>query len=151
MNTPRQLYKKKKIEKILTNYYNNYDVAKMIIKRLEVIDEIEKKETLEYYMDRWNNIAGSFFEVKNSNYNKFSHVFSTSIGREYHIKKDHIMTFFNITGISYQVVDIIHELITRSHDLEWLEHDDKLYNELLIKLMKMMKCSQNRKIGKQQL
>lgn len=148
MDTPRQRYKKEKIEKILTSYYNNYDVAKRIIIELDLIDEIEKKETLEYHMDRWNNIAGSFFEVKNSNYNKFSYIFSTSIGREYHIKKDHITTFFNITGISYQVVDIIHELIMRSHDLEWLEHDDKIYNELVIKLMQVMKYSQNHKIGK---
>lgn len=131
MDTPRQRYKKKQIEKILINYYDNVDIAKYIIKSLEDIEESNRKETLKYHIDRWDDIAGSFFEVKTSNYNKFSYVLTTSIGKEYFIKKDHIMTFFNITGISYQVIDIIHELVKRSHDLEY----DKLYNILTTKIM----------------
>tara|TARA_Y100001958_G_C21212221_1_gene537838 strand:+ start:510 stop:941 length:432 start_codon:yes stop_codon:yes gene_type:complete len=135
MNTPRQKYKKLKIKKILTNYYDNVDIAEYIVKTLEQMKDNERKETLEYHIDKWNNIAGSFFEVVNSNYNKFSYVLTTSKGREYHIKKDHITKFFNITGISYQIVELVQELIKRSHDTEWLLHDDEMYSKLADKLM----------------
>lgn len=135
MDTPRQRYKKTKIKKILINYYDNTDIAEYIVKTLERIEETERTETLEYHIDRWNNIAGSYFEVISNNYNKFSYVLTTSIGREYHIKKDHITKFFNITGVSYQIVELVKELIKRSHDEEWLLHDDEMYSKLADKIM----------------
>lgn len=144
MDTPRQRYKKRKIKKILENYYDNIDIAEYIVKTLEKIEEIEKKETLEYHIDRWENIAGSYFEVINNNYNKFSYVLTTSIGREYHIKKDHITKFFNITGVSYQIVELVHELIKRSHDEQWLLHDDEMYSKLADNIMlEMNKYNRN--------
>tara|TARA_Y100001958_G_C21243553_1_gene572393 strand:+ start:3253 stop:3687 length:435 start_codon:yes stop_codon:yes gene_type:complete len=144
MDTPREKYKKKKIQKILISYYNNVDIALNIIKCLEDMEMVNKKETLEYHIDRWDNIAGSYFEVSNSNYKKFSQVLTTSIGREYRIKKDHITKFYNITGISYQIIQLIQELIKRSHDKEWLLHDDKMYSLLANKIMIEMnrKCKQ---------
>ena len=132
MYTPRQRYKKKQIEKILINYYGNPDIAKYIIKILEYIKDYEKNETLEYHMDRWNNIAGSFFEVKNSNYKRFSYILDD---KHYIIKKDHNTTFYNITGLSYQIIDLIHELMKISDDSEWLEEYDKKYSKLASKIM----------------
>tara|TARA_B100001094_G_scaffold332137_1_gene402953 strand:+ start:6757 stop:7170 length:414 start_codon:yes stop_codon:yes gene_type:complete len=132
MNTPLQIKKNKEIEKILVNYYGNPDIAKYIIKILEYIKEYEKNETLEYHMDRWNNITGSFFEVKNSNYKRFSYILDD---KHYIIKKDHINKFYNNTGLSYQLIDLLQELIKISHDKEWLEEDDKKYSILANKIM----------------
>jgi hypothetical protein len=132
MDTPLQIKKNKEIEKILVNYYGNPDIAKYIIKILEYIKEYEKNETLEYHMDRWNNIAGSFFEVKNSNYKRFSYILDD---KHYIIKKDHNTTFYNITGLSYQIIDLIHELMKILHNKEWLEEDDKKYSILANKIM----------------
>lgn len=141
MDTPREKYKKKKIQKILISYYNNVDIALNIIKCLEDMEMFNRKKTLEYYVDRWDNIAGSFFEVSNNNYNKFSYILND---KNYVIKKDHITKFYNITGISYQIIELIQELIKRSHDKEWLLHDDKMYSKLANKIMIEMnqKCKQ---------
>ena len=138
MDTPRQRYKKTKIKKILINYYDNIDIAEYIVKTLERIQEAERIKTLEYHIDRWDNIVGSYFEVISNNYNKFSYVLTTSIGREYHIKKDHITKFFDITGISYQIVELVQELIKRSHDEQWLLHDDEIYSKLADNIMREM-------------
>ena len=135
MDTPRQRYKKKQIEKILINYYGNPDIAKYITNILEDIKKSDREETLEYHKDRWNNIAGSFFEVKNTNYQRFSYILDD---KHYIIKKDHNTTFYNITGLSYQIIDLIHELIKISDDSEWLEEYDKKYSKLASKIMIVM-------------
>ena len=64
--------------------------------------------------------------------------------KNYVIKKDHITKFYNITGISYQNYRLIQELIKRSHDKEWLLHDDKMYSLLANKIRIEMnqKCKQ---------
>ena len=135
MDTPRQRYKKKQIEKILINYYNNPDIAKYITNILEDTKKSDREETLEYHKDRWNNIAGSFFEVKNTNYQRFSYILDD---KHYIIKKDHNTTFYNITGLSYQIIDLIHELIKISDDSEWLEEYDKKYSKLASKIIIVM-------------
>ena len=135
MDTPRQRYKKKQIEKILINYYGNPDIANYIINILEDIKKSDREETLEYHINRWNNIAGSFFEVKNTNYKRFSYILDD---KHYIIKKDHNTTFYNITGLSYQIIDLIHQLIKISDDSEWLEEDDKKYSKLASKIMIVM-------------
>ena len=69
------------------------------------------------------------------------------------VKKDHNPIFYNLTGLSYQVVDLIHQLIKLHkvdiYDLRrftfiwnykhWLERDDKLYSILSSKIMNAMK------------
>ena len=68
------------------------------------------------------------------------------------VKKDHNPIFYNLTGLSYQVVDLIHQLI-KLHKVDiydtddtfiwnykhWLERDDKLYSILSSKIMNAMK------------
>ena len=78
---------------------------------------------------------------------------------DYVIKKDHKPIFYNLTGISYQVVELIHELIKIKNEnkeifsngvtiniplpyieyKDWLKHDDKLYSILSKKIMFEMK------------
>jgi len=140
MNTPRQLKKDIKILNVLNDYFNNTDVCQYILYTLKYIEEIEKIETYNYHMDRWNNIAGSFFKIKDSHQNHFSHIWDDI---NYIIIKDHKPDFFNYTGISYQVVDLIHELINKSYDKKYLYYEDKLYGKLASKIMVEMNKSKN--------
>ena len=128
------------ILKELVNH--NVDVCKLIIQQKK---SLEAKETMEYYYDRWENIAGSFYRLRDTDEDKYSLIcdYTTFI-----VKKDHDPIFYNLTGISYQVIDLIHLLIklhrvdsenSRIEDYKyWLERDDKLYSVLTNKLMRAM-------------
>lgn len=123
--------------------YNVY-LCKII---LDIKNSIENKETIEYYIDRWENIAGSHYILHDTHEGKFSYIFNEN---DYIIKKDHKLIFFNLTGISYQVVELIHELIKLKNKdsiqntfiedyKEWLNYDDKLFSKLSKKIMEKMK------------
>ena len=58
------------------------------------------------------------------------------------------LKFFNLTGISYQIIDMLHQLILilNINDFDitnlkknWLKNDDKLYSILSKKIMDKMK------------
>ena len=131
------------ILKELVNH--NIDVCKLIIQQKK---SLEAKETMEYYYDRWENIVGSFYRLRETDEDKYSLIcdYTTFV-----VKKDHDPIFYNLTGISYQVVDLIHQLI-KLHRVDrddtqetfiwnykhWLERDDKLYSVLTNKLMRAM-------------
>lgn len=131
----------------------NIDLCKII---LDIKNSIENKETIEYYIDRWENIAGSHYILHDTHEGKFSYIFNQN---DYIIKKDHKPIFYHLTGISYQVVELIHELIKIKNEnkeifsngvtiniplpyieyKDWLKHDDKLYSILSKKIMFEMK------------
>ena len=122
---------------------HNVDICKLIIQKKK---SIEAKETMEYYYHRWENIAGSHYRLHNTHDGKFSYIFNDM---EYIVKKDHNPMFYNLTGISYQVVELIHQLIKLKNDelientfitdyKEWLARDDKLYSVLADKIMRAM-------------
>lgn len=125
--------------------HHNVDVCKLIIQQKK---SLEAKETMEYYYDRWENIVGSFYRLRETDEDKYSLIcdYTTFV-----VKKDHDPIFYNLTGISYQVIDLIHLLI-KLHKVDrydtqetfiwnykyWLERDDKLYSVLTNKLMRAM-------------
>ena len=122
---------------------HNIDVCKLIIQNKR---SLEAKETVDYYHDRWENIAGSYYRVRDTDQDKYSLIWDYS---KYIIKKDHNPIFYNLTGISHQVVDLIHQLI-KLHKIDaddmhiedyqlWLARDDKLYSILADKIMRTMK------------
>ena len=130
--------KDKEIYNILCNIFDNTDVSKII---LDIKNIIEKKETLNYHINRWNKISGHFYKVRDTNYNKYSyilHSFHKPNEIEYIIKKDHILDFYKNTGLSYQCIELIHELIKISDDKKWLKEDDKKYSILSTKIMNEM-------------
>tara|TARA_B110000285_G_scaffold219817_1_gene270823 strand:+ start:13 stop:423 length:411 start_codon:yes stop_codon:yes gene_type:complete len=127
--------KDKEIYNILCNIFDNTDVSKII---LDKKNNIEKIETLNYHINRWNNISGHFYKVRDTNYNKYSYIFHKPTGIEYIIKKDHILDFYKNTGLSYQCIELIHELIKISDDKKWLKEDDKKYSILSTKIMNEM-------------
>ena len=103
---------------------------------------------MDYYYDRWENIAGSHYRLHDTHDGKFSYIFNET---QYIVKKDHKPTFYNLTGISYQIIELLHELI-KLHRVDredtqetfiwnykyWLERDDKLYSVLTNKIMRVM-------------
>jgi len=129
------------ILKVLVNH--NIDICKIIIQQKK---SLEAKETMEYYYDRWENIAGSHYRLHDTHEGKYSLIWDAST---YTVKKDHNPIFYNLTGISYQIIELLHELIklnridsenSRIEDYkEWIEHDDKLYSFLADKITIAMK------------
>ncbi len=102
----------------------------------------EESDTYNYHMKRWETIAGEHYYTRDNHGGKYSYVFDN---RDYIIKRDHRMDFYNMTGISYQVVELIYELIRINHEnawdfdvddkKEWLKEDDSLYSELSKRIM----------------
>ena len=113
-------------------------------------NEIEKKDALEYHTNRWENICSKYFNALDTRYCKYSFILSDET---FIIKKDHILDFYNETGISYQVVNLIHELIKKIMYYNYtisgikifpgngiaVRFNDKLYSVLAKKIMLKMK------------
>jgi hypothetical protein len=106
---------------------------------------IEHEETIKYHTHRWVNIAGEHLYMKTNHTNNFSYIINDDI---YNIKVDMQLKFFNLTGISYQIIDMLHQLILilNINDFDitnlkknWLKNDDKLYSILSKKIMDKMK------------
>ena len=123
------------------------DISKKII---VFKNKKEESENILYHINRWENIAGSHFVLRDSSMGNFSYIIDD--GRQYVIKKDHKNLFYNVTGISYQIIDMLHKLIKLKYEIyseemdyeygyykEWLNYDDKLYSSLAKKIMDKMK------------
>lgn len=127
----------------LYNFIHEISICKNILKYKKYI---ENKDNMEYYMDRWKNIAGEHYYMHDNHTGKFSYIFDE---KNYIVKVDIFPRFYNLTGISYQVVELIHELIklnrrcTENSFIEdykyWLKHDDRLFSLLSKKIMNSMK------------
>ena len=121
-------------------------LCKKIIKDKKSIEEIE---IVNYHIDRWENIAGNHYVLREAHHNLYSLIFNDT---DYVVKVDHKPYFYNETGMSYQIVDLIHELIklknpdsienTFVNDCEkCIKYDDKLYSKLSKKIMVQMKLT----------
>lgn len=143
---------------------NNDENINMILSRVIPIPEIRKdiinkkkelesEETLDYYNERWNNIIGYYFVTKDTKIGKFSQILD---GKKYIIKSDHRLEFYERTGLSYQIIELLHELIMLKSDDSiidnidyeyWLDHDDTLYAKMSKMIMIKMK-NRNEKFDK---
>ena len=111
-------------------------------KIIKMKNKSEYEDTLEYHNDRWTNIVGEYYYTRDTHTGKFSYVHD---GLNYIVKKDHRLNFYKKTGISYQIVELIHELIRILHEnswdfeidekKDWLRYDDSLYSELSKRIM----------------
>ena len=123
--------------------HHNVDVCKLIIHKKNTI---ENKETMDYYYDRWENIAGSHYRLHDTHEGKYSLIWDSST---YRVIKDHNPIFYNLTGIPYQIIELLHELIkinridsvnSRIEDYKyWLTYNDKLFSILADKIRIAMK------------
>ena len=133
----------------LTSYEHIYGILRLFINEPSICKyimnhkkQLEDTETVEYHSKRWETIAGTHFMLHDTHERRFYPV-------NYIVKPDHLFTFFNLTGISYQVVDFIHELIKLKNPdalentfivdyKEWLHYDDTLFSTLSNKIMSQM-------------
>ena len=123
--------------------HHNTDVCKLIIHKKNTV---EAKETMDYYYDRWENIAGSHYRLHDTHDGRYSLIWDAST---YTVKRDHNPMFYNLTGISYQIIELLHELIkinrvdsenSRIEDYKyWLTYNDKLFSFLADKIKIAMK------------
>ena len=121
---------------------HNKDICKIILKYKK---EIEKNENKNYYKIRYEKIAKEHYYLHANHTGKFSIIHDSKI---YIIKNDFKLDYYNYTGISYQIIELIHELIKLKNEKYitkdqgykyWLDHDDKLYYMLANKLSDSMK------------
>jgi hypothetical protein len=122
---------------------HNLDICSSILKfKLKK----EKRENQEYYDERYNKIAKEHYYLHKNHENKFSYIFNDE---SYIIKNDFKLDFFNYTGISYQIVELIHVLIKERKELvtdiydeitgkSWSEYEDELYSILSEKITNQM-------------
>ena len=128
----------------LYNFIPEISICKNILKHSK---DLENIDIMEYYMDRWENIAGEHYHMHDNHTNRFSYIFNET---NYIVKLDMLPHFYNLTGISYQVVELIHNLIKKKNDAvaniyekekgkTWYQYDDELYSLLAKKIMDAMK------------
>ena len=111
-------------------------------KIIKLKNDIENEEIFDYHMNRWETIAGEHYYTRDNHSGKFSQVLD---GSNYIVKRDHRLGFYQMTGVSYQIVDLIHELIRINHENAWdfqiddkkywIKYDDELYSNLSNKIM----------------
>ena len=113
--------------------------------------QLEDTEIVEFHSKRLKDISGSHFMLRDSYEGNLS---AAQILADI-VKPDHLFTFYNLTGISYQVVDFIHALIKLKNPdalentfivdyKQWLEEDDTLFANLSKQIMLQMKEISNR-------
>ncbi len=97
----------------------------------------EKKEALEYHSERWETISSKYFrsfEITNhSNNNRL--YYSYVLDNKYYVSEaDRNLDFYNETGISYQVRDLLLDLISYPPSSEW--YKTGICKRSIIKIMK---------------
>ena len=118
----------------------------IVNKIINIIKKQEEKECLEYHIDRWETIAGSFFGSIERWPSGDPHPYSFVVdGRKYIYEKDRNLSYFNETGVSYQCRELLLETIRNealefANDIyidnltgeskEWREINDKMYGVL---------------------
>ena len=120
---------------------HNIEICKIILKYKKEKENLENKL---YYSERYEKIAKEHYYLHENHMSKFSYVLDSKI---YIIKNDFKLDYYKYTGISYQIIELIHELIKLKNDKYitkdegyeyWLNHDDELYSVLAEKIMKEM-------------
>ena len=118
-------------------------------------NQIEKKEALEYHSERWETISSGYFRATEVQYGFHGlhgdlHISSWITDENNWIAtKDHNLDFYNETGFSYQVRNLLMNLLScpvlmnllscpvsltdnilNCSLYEWRKYDDKLYGFL---------------------
>lgn len=121
-------------------------IPELCNKIIKMKNDMEIEEAFDYHMNRWETIAGEYYYTRDNHYGKFSYVHD---GSDYIVKRDHRLSFYQMTGISYQIRDLIHELIRINHEhsldfeiddkKDWIKYDDELFSNLSSKIMLEMR------------
>lgn len=123
---------------------------------LKIINILNRLESLDYHIERYNNIKYHWLNSFTFNQWNEKEIYSYVLNsRIYKSEPDRILDFYNYTGISCQVLDLVFDLITGKDDYivegefsesitdpkikEWRREDDILYGKLAKKIMEKMK------------
>ena len=128
----------------LKEFINEVSLCKKII---NLKNKLENADNILYHLDRWENISGEHLHMMNNyNNNNFSLIFNEE---DFIVVKDYRSTFYNLTGISYQIVSLVQELIKKRRGFIENDNDligknlfiieDKLYSILGKEIMKKIK------------
>lgn len=116
-------------------------------KILSLKNKIEEREVSEYYDELFENIVGKYFKCLENKYPTYSYILD---GCKIVAKRDNNIKFFLETGVSYQVRDLVLDLITGYEDdlfkdiskdekKQFRKEDDILYGKLAEKIQRVMK------------
>ena len=128
----------------LKKYINEVYIRKIII---DMKFHIEHQDNIRYHTHTWEIIASAFYYTKDNQksyslvYHETtstsgfyqSHVFfSSNKPPQYIVVPDYIKDFYNITNISYQTRELLHELIKTYgiYGTDDMINDDILYSKL---------------------
>lgn len=124
---------------------------------IEIKEKIEKKEALDYHIERWETISGKYFrsqELFTGDKKYYPYVLDS---KYYIFEKDRVLDFYNETGISFQNRDLLLNVIKTKSDMEidgdieiyrdnlspevkyWRNYNDDIYSILSNKIYKIMK------------
>ena len=142
----------------LTSYEHTYGILRIFINEPSICKyimnhkkQLEDTEIVEFHSKRLKAISGSHYMLRDS----YEFRIAEAQRLADIVKPDHLFTFYNLTGISYQVVDFIHELIKLKNTdalentfivdyKKWLDDDDTLFANLSKQIMLQMKAISNR-------
>jgi len=135
------------IYNLLLNIIPVPDICEKII---SFKNTIEQKEAYDYHVERWETISSLYFRSL-ENYHPdiiiYSYMFNRTKQNEYITEPDRNTKFFNETGISYQVRNLLLELFNCPNDYNkgmWknmILFDDKLYGKISKEIMLHMKST----------
>ena len=121
-------------------------------KIIQMKNKKEKKEALDYHIERWETISSKYFRSLEKDYHGVVIPQSYSIDSKYFVSnKDKCLEFYNETGISYQVRDLLLDILQCPMGslftenimdctlFEWRKEDDKIYSILSEEIMKKFK------------
>ena len=122
-------------------------------KIIQMKNKKEKKEALDYHIERWETISSKYFRSLEKISNPYSYVLNS---KYYICEKDKCLDFYNETGISYQIRGLLLEILNCAFEFEtvkippsdhilnctwyeWRKEDDKIYSILSEEIMKKFK------------
>ena len=110
------------------------DLCRLII---DYKNYLETQDNYIYHISLWENISSRFFISCETKFPTYSYILN---GEYYIANKDRNLEYYNYTQISYQVRNMILQLI-KAPDKEWRQGDDKMYGILSKKIMEKIKIN----------
>lgn len=113
---------------------------------IDLKNNIERTETLNYHIERWETISSKYFQSFEKNQQDETIPYSYTINdKDFIAVKDKCLHFYNETGISFQVRSLLLSILKCPDTLtdnilncslfEWRKDDDDLYSVLSKKIM----------------
>ena len=110
------------------------DLCRLII---DYKNYLETQDNYIYHISLWENISSRFFISCETKFPTYSYILN---GEYYIANKDRNLEYYNYTQISYQVRNMILQLI-KAPGKEWRQSDDKMYGILSKKIMEKIKIN----------